>query len=289
MPILNETCGLDGPLDPSTCIKGAEGFEDTAVLYAKNDILGYNFTIPVIEGGEKIGDGVVKNIIGIRTKFTKRGFALAGNNDDKEGGGNYQGGIYTHALNFRVKNADHKYTQRIQEMNAGRIVAVVGTNNGNYRVLGRAAGLITQDGNNEIQNADTQGGYQINSLAKAKGYPDYLGIYTGTAPNQTLDEEATLSAFNDLVKPQWFAISNIVAGATETTITLSTLVSKPYVDEVRIGTKIDIRNVLGTIGTDTVNGLNNKTFVISAIVNETTFKITANTTALVYTSGGEAR
>lgn len=53
------------------------------------------------------------------------------------------------------------------------------------------------------------------------------------------------------------------------------------------GDVVVIAAVVGTIGTDATNGLNGKTFVINHVLANS-FVIEANTTGLVYTSGGTA-
>lgn len=53
------------------------------------------------------------------------------------------------------------------------------------------------------------------------------------------------------------------------------------------GDVVTIAGIVGTMGTDATLGLNSKTYVVSD-VTANTFKIEANTTGLVYTSGGTA-
>lgn len=53
------------------------------------------------------------------------------------------------------------------------------------------------------------------------------------------------------------------------------------------GDVVALAAIVGTIGTDSVNGLNGKTLVISN-VTANTFCVNVNTTGLVYTSGGTA-
>lgn len=53
------------------------------------------------------------------------------------------------------------------------------------------------------------------------------------------------------------------------------------------GDSVVIAAIVGTMGTDAVNGLNGKTFTIKNVTTNT-FCIEANTTGLVYTSGGTA-
>ncbi|MGL4781743.1 MAG: hypothetical protein ACRCXN_13070 [Bacteroidales bacterium] len=281
----NVVCAYKGAIkDASACGEAVvAGIEDVAILFSRAHVTGYTYATPTVEGGAVIGQ-ISKVITAVQFGFTKSGSILVGTNNDKEGGGMYENNAHKHVLNFKAKNPGAVVTDRIAKMckTPGGVVAVVKTKAGseNYRILGRVGGLMVATATNEFHNQDTLGGFQVNGEAAATAFPDYLGVWSGTVPDQTWDETLSAELFNSLLRKQWFDIANIVAG-TVTTIQMDTTT----VGNAEVGEKVEFRNIVGTIST----ALNGLSFAISKIVNETTFEIALDTSALAYSSGGEAR
>jgi len=282
--MVTEVCGVNGDIFVSLCSAPSSGVQDNAVLINKSDIKGWTSTTGVV-------DGKVKIFASVQYKFARRGYLLTGRNNSNAPTNNFDGsgaiGSYTQGFDFTYFGDNPETVTILSEMNAGRTVAIFETNNERFKIAGRQSGLVVQTATQEVNSDETGGGYRIACLAKANTFMDYLGVYTGVSPNKVFDYDATLEAFDNLTKTQFFTITNITVGAT-TRITLDNT-EKPSVLGVEIGTKVRFKDIIGTVGTDATNGLNGKEFVISEIYEDNVFTITANTTALVYTSGGMVR
>jgi hypothetical protein len=283
MALFQLPCGINADLvRKKRCSPPAEGTKDIAQLINYFDILKYTFDAN-FDGGD------LKIITGIKLKFTKRAYRLEGRNNSIAPQNNFDGagiGKYLHLLDFTVFDDEPETANALKEFNAGKSIGIVETNNEWFKVLGRTGGLSSLSGNQEVISPDTGGGYRVSSQATAKSYADYLAVYTSSP--RAYNYEASKALFESLIIPSYFDIANIIVGAT-TTIVLDDTVDKPFVQDAKVGTLVFFKDIVGTVGSDAVNGLNNKSIAISEIIDEKTFKIATNTTALVYTSGGDVR
>lgn len=281
------TCGLNDDLVRiDECVSPTEGTEDRGFIANFKDVVRWT-------KGNNAPSKVASIIFnGVKMKFTKRFFKIEGRNNSINGLNSFDGtgmlGKYTHGLNFTAYSDKPEIAAALRELNSGKAVAVIQTKNQEFKIAGRESGLITQEANQDISLADNGGTYNIVMQGVAGQYMEYLKVYTGTLPNVAEDFPLSASAFDSLQEKTAWAITGITVGAT-TRIVLDDTVDNPYVHEAEVGTLVSFADIVGTVGTDGTNGLNGKSFAIASIIDKKTFTITANTTGLVYTSGGTAK
>jgi hypothetical protein len=270
----------------NTCLSPQSGTNDIAFIASIKDIVKWTkgLNVPVEEAEQVFRRPIMK--------FTKKFYKIEGRNNSIQGMAEFDGtgsfGKYTHQLNFSVYEDSPIITARLRELNAEKIVSVIQTNNKQFKILGKDSGLIVQTNSQDTSSEDTGGTYTINALGKASAFPDHLAVYSAELPNSVYNFELSQTEFQLLKDATKWPISAIAVGLT-TTITLNDTTNNPFVDEAEIGTLVYFEDIVGTVGTDLTRGLNGKSFPITSIINNKTFTISADTTGLLYSSGGTAQ
>jgi len=283
-------CGLDSDLTrENACESPVAGTKDLGGLINYNDVKGWKKqTTPLLPTTGKFQK--VFNMPDM--KFTKRAYKIEGKNNSIQLNDNLNGtgmfNQFTHALNFQVLGDSAFLAKAIEELSAGKFVGVVATKNQNIKIIGKVGGLVVQTVVLDSSSQDNGGTYKIESLSTDEpGLCDFMETYTGTSPNFVIDQNLTNANFQSLFEAQPYPITGITIGTT-TRIDLDAA-TLPYVNEAKVGDLVTFNGIVGTVGTDAIDGLNGKTFAISAIIDSNTFEIAQDTTGLVYTSGGTAK
>lgn len=174
----------------------APGTKDRAILMSIDDILGATYNTTVFPDG---------NVISAFTRVTTtKGYAYDGQNNSIKARERYARqnfrGVYTHEFDFIAFDVTPAAAAELEKLNKDRVVAVYEDNNKMFRVMGLNAGLRTVTNDGDTDDQDTGGGHRITmSSAEETGYPEYLGIYTGTAEAPVYDYAATKAYFNSLL------------------------------------------------------------------------------------------
>ena len=150
-------------------------------------------------------DAANKKIISsITRKSTSKAYAFDGQNNSNIARAKFSRSkyypAYAHEVDFVAFDLSPDALLTLESLNLDRVVAVYEDNNKFFRICGLNAGLRTSANDSDTENADTGGGHVIQlSSAQEKGYPEYLAVYTGTAPNQVYDYAASKALFEGLL------------------------------------------------------------------------------------------
>ena len=108
------------------------------------------------------------------------------------------GATFTHELDFLAMDVSPETSQEIENLANGRVLAVQGTNNRTFKILGATAGLKMSAVAADSSSEDTGGAYSITlQSTKEKGLADLL--YVKTTPGGIYSYADTKAAFDALL------------------------------------------------------------------------------------------
>lgn len=281
---MSDVCGITGNLGDATCATGAPGTLDELLLIDTKDVKTFLYDTTTFPSKK----GELKIITGAEFYFGGQAYSSVGRNNSIAPKSTYNGegvGAHTHTLDFTAFGSDYETIYQVNELARGSFVAIVQTNNGDTRLLGRTGKMRVTSTEQDFLSADTGGQTRIMATATAKAPADFFAVYD----NGTIDEQATQIAFDTLKQSPYYDIASIVIG-TETRVVLNPA-DNPRVSKKLVGKRVFFDNtIVGTVGAVLADNDDGNGFVIKSVGNDgISFTIDFDTTGLVYTSGGQVR
>lgn len=108
------------------------------------------------------------------------------------------GALFTHEVEFLAMDVSSETYQEIENMANGRVLAVQGTNNNTFKILGATSGLTVSAVAADSSSEDTGGAYTVTlQSTKEKGIADLL--YIRTTPGGLYSYADSKAAFEALL------------------------------------------------------------------------------------------
>lgn len=171
------------------------GTKDRLILMSLEDFITATYNVNFTE------NNVLSSII---RKAGTKAYEFYGINNSNVGRSSFARsdyfGSYTHEVDFIAFDLSPDTLAELQRMNKDRLIAFLEDNNGWIRVYGLSAGLITTNNGADTADEPVGGGYRITlQSTKEKGYPPFLAVYTGSAPNLVYDLAASKALADGLL------------------------------------------------------------------------------------------